>query len=153
MENKKKLQFKNVSPNPDPTYANPGDSGFDLRAWLVEGQITLKPLERRLIPTGLYFDIPHLTEIQFRPRSGCAYKMGLSLVNTPSTIDEKFIGECKLLVINLSNEDIIIEHGDRIAQGVLCPVFNSYGTDLVKVDIIEKESERGSGGFGSTGLK
>ena len=151
------LKIKNVSTNLDPSYANPGDSGFDLRAWF-EGMnktmsITLKPLERMLIHTGLYLDIPKNYEIQVRPRSGCSNKLGLTVVNTPGTVDEPYVGEICIIAINLSNQNLQIVNGDRIAQAVLMPVSNSNLTKIVMVSEIIKETERGSSGFGDSGIK
>ena len=149
----KVLKFVNRSTNPDPCFAKHGDSGFDIRAWLVNEKdgITLKPLERKLINTGLYFDIPENTEIQIRPRSGLSVKKGLSIVNSPATIDEGYTGELGVVAINLSKEDILIRNGDKIAQGVLCPVFNSPLVNLKSVSSIDKITERGSGGYGHSG--
>lgn len=158
------LEFVNESNNEDPFYAHEGDSGFDLRAWIREDEdgvktdketglptITLKPLERRIIHTGLYFKLPRFTEIQCRPRSGCSYKDGLTLINCVGTIDEGFRGELCVLVVNLSDKKITIKSGERIAQAVLCPVYNSYLVNLVKTEIVKDDTERGSNGFGSTG--
>jgi dUTP pyrophosphatase len=154
MLQKAKLKIKNVSNNSNPEYAKPGDSGFDLRAWIEDGsQIIMKPLERRLIHTGLYFEIPDNYEIQVRSRSGLSLKQGLVCANSPGTIDLNFRNEGGLIMINLSNEDVIIENGDRIAQGVLCPVSNSYNTELIFVDEISTDTERSMGGFGHTGVK
>lgn len=160
----KKIKFVNKSPNPDPTYAHEGDSGFDLRAWITEEEstirnenneygIVLKPLERRLIHTGIYFELPKQTEVQVRPRSGCALKQGLSVVNTPGTVDSFYRNEVGIIAINLSNADINIYNGDRIAQAVLCPVYVKELTILEKVDEISKDTERGLKRFGSSGMK
>jgi dUTP pyrophosphatase len=152
----KRLNFVNKSPNENPTFADPGSSGIDLRAWISEeeaGVIILKPLERKLIHTGIYFDIPRGCEIQIRPRSGLAIKKGLTVINTPATIDESYTGECCVLLVNLSNEEILIYNNDRIAQAVLCPVYNGYKTDLIQISEITKETERGDKGFGHTGVK
>lgn len=160
------LKFVNKSPNKDPNFSHNGDSGFDLRAWIKEDEenvkfdeelnaltVTLKPLERRLIHTGLYFELPEYTEIQCRPRSGCSINEGLTLINCIGTVDENFRGEVCMLVVNLSNENIVISSGERIAQGVLCPVYNSYLTNLINVEGISDNTERGSSGYGSTGKK
>lgn len=161
------LKFVNKSNNPDPVYANDGDSGFDLRAWIdcEDGKglcgdsednqlyISLAPLERRMIHTGLYFELPKHTELQIRPRSGTSLKQGLTVLNTPSTIDEKYRGEVCVIVINLSNEFIKIHNGDRIAQAVLMPVYNFYLTSLEKVSEINENTGRGKNGFGSSGTK
>lgn len=158
------LSFINKSNNEDPYYKHDGDSGFDIRAWITEDEdgvkvdkesgvptITLKSLERRMIHTGLYFNLPQYTEIQCRPRSGCSIKEGLTVINTPGTIDQNYRGELCVLVINLSNKKITIKSGERIAQAVLCPVYNSYLVNLNKVTNIDENTERGSKGFGSTG--
>lgn len=161
------VKFVNKSPNEDPCYNKSGDSGFDLRAWLNDETkatiryaeevgkkyIIIAPLERVLIHTGLYFDIPGSTEIQVRARSGMALKRGLGVLNGPATIDSNYTGEVCIIAVNLSNSNITIEDGERIAQAVVCPVYNSRITELSKVESIEKETERGSDGFNSTGSK
>ncbi len=153
--NKQGLPFVNESNNPNPEYKHSGDSGFDLRADLEDkgGHIHLEPLERFMVPTGLYFDIPMNYEIQVRPRSGMAAKHGIGVLNSPGTVDSSYQGEVKVILVNLSNESFTINHGDRIAQAVLSPVFGSDMIELKKVDKIDKETTRGSGGFGSTGYK
>lgn len=143
------LGFINKSTNQDPEYIYEGDSGFDLRANL-QSPITLGPLEREMVPTGLYFQIPEGFEIQVRPRSGLAAKQGLSVLNTPGTVDQGYTGEVKVILVNLSNEKQIINHGDRIAQAVLCPVLTKRTATLTKVDDLS-QTDRGEGGFGSTG--
>lgn len=156
------IDFVNKSTNQNPKFADSGSSGFDLRAWITEenGGIEndkhdycyiLKPFERKLIHTGLYFDIPNSCEIQVRPRSGLALKKGLTVLNTPGTIDESYTGECCVILINLSNENVVVENGERIAQAVLCPVYNGYEVDLIEIKELTKETERGDGGFGHTG--
>ena len=149
---KNQLKIKNVSTNENPKYAKEGDRGFDLRAWLNE-PVTLKPLERRLIPTGLYFELPENFEAQIRSRSGCSLKQGLVCLNAPGTIDLCYRNEVGLIMCNLSNDLITIENGDRIAQAVLCPVSNSKKTELIFVDEISTNTERGLGGFGHSGIK
>lgn len=146
------LKFQNSSDNLDPVYAKKSDSGFDLRAFIDE-PITLKPLERTIIPTGLYFEIPEGFEIQIRPRSGLAAKHGITVLNTPGTIDCEYRGEIKIILVNLSSEPFIIENGERIAQAVFNSVINSTLTDLIKIDKISQDTDRASGGFGSTGTK
>ncbi len=130
-----------------PAYETSLASGFDVRAQLSE-PITLKPGERSLVPTGLSFEIPPGFEIQARPRSGLAIKKGLGLVNSPGTIDADYRGEVKIILINLGQEAVTIESGERIAQLVLCPVIQA------KLVLSEELSDthRGSGGFGSTGV-
>ena len=158
------LEYLNESPNEDPIFAHEGDSGFDIRAWIKEDDegakldkdsnkltITMKPLERRMFHTGLYFKLPEFTEIQCRPRSGCSIRDGLTIINSPGTIDENFRGELCVLAINLSDKKLTIKSGERIAQGVLCPVYNSYLTILKKVDVKSHDYERGINGYGSTG--
>ena len=143
------LGFINKSTNQDPEYIYEGDSGFDLRANL-QSPITLGPLEREKVPTGLYFQIPEGFEIQVRPRSGLAAKQGLSVLNTPGTVDQGYTGEVKVILVNLSNEKQLINHGDRIAQAVLCPVLTKRTATLTKVNDLS-QTDRGEGGFGSTG--
>lgn len=151
-ESKKiKLQIKyiNKSNNKNPVYAKEGDSGFDLRA---NEDGTLGPLERKLVGTGLYFELPDGYELQVRPRSGLAYKNGITVLNTPGTVDTGYRGEIKVLLVNISNETFTWEKGERIAQGVITHRVSSDYGDLIEVMEIN-ESERGEGGFGSTGTK
>jgi dUTP pyrophosphatase len=145
----KKIEIKyiNESSNKNPVYAKVGDSGFDLRA--NEGG-TLKPLERTLVGTGLYFELPDGYDLQIRPRSGMAYKNGITVLNTPGTVDTGYRGEIKVLLVNISNEDFTWEKGERIAQGVIAHRISSDLGDLIEVTELT-ETERGSGGFGSTG--
>jgi dUTP pyrophosphatase len=140
------VKIVNTSRNPLPEYATEGSSGLDLRA-SVEGQVELKPLERRLIPTGLFIELPAGYEAQVRPRSGLAVKQGLTCLNSPGTVDSDYRGEIKILLINLSGELQIIHHGDRIAQMVIQKV------EKIKWEEVEvlSESGRNVGGFGSTG--
>lgn len=130
-----------------PKYETALASGFDIRAQL-EKTIVLKPGERALIPTGLSFEIQAGYELQARPRSGLAIKKGISLVNTPGTIDADYRGEVKIIVINLGQEEVEIADQERIAQLVLCPVIQAH------FELVEDLSttDRGAGGFGSTGL-
>jgi dUTP pyrophosphatase len=146
-----KLQIKyiNKSNNKNPVYAKEGDSGFDLRA---NEDGTLGPLERKLVGTGLYFELPDGYELQVRPRSGLAYKNGVTVLNTPGTVDTGYRGEIKVLLVNISNETFTWEKGERIAQGVITHRVSSDYGDLIEVMEIN-ESERGEGGFGSTGTK
>ena len=130
-----------------PRYETIGASGFDVRAQL-EQPITLAPGQRFLVPTGLSLEIPIGYEIQVRPRSGLAIKQGVSLVNTPGTIDADYRGEVKVIVINLGQEPVTINDQDRIAQFVLCPVVQAQ---FVLADSLT-ETVRGAGGFGSTGV-
>jgi len=142
-------KFTNSSDNSDPEYSKVGDSGFDLRAYLKES-VTLKPLERKLIPTGLKFELPPNTELQVRPRSGMALKHGISVLNTPGTVDEGYRGDVGVIAVNLSNEDYTIEPGERIAQGVIMNVIGQNISTLTKTNSLT-DTERGDGGFGSTG--
>jgi dUTP pyrophosphatase len=144
------LTFINESSNQDPTYIYEGDSGFDLRANLNE-DLTLLPLERFMVPTGLKFGIPNGYEIQVRPRSGLAAKQGLCVLNTPGTVDQGYTGEVKVILVNLSNDETTISHGDRIAQAVVCPVLTKKTLTLTKTTNLSM-TDRGSGGFGSTGV-
>ena len=147
--NKITIKFINKSDNKNPVYAKIGDSGFDLRA--NEGG-SLKPLERKLVGTGLYFELPDGYELQIRPRSGLAYKNGVTVLNSPGTVDTGYRGEIKVLLVNISNEDFAWDKGERIAQGVVSHRISSDFGNLIEVKEISN-SERGSGGFGSTGTK
>ena len=142
-------KFINNSNNPDPTYAKEGDSGFDLRAYISE-PVTLKPLERKLIPTGLKFELSPNTELQVRPRSGMALKHGISVLNTPGTVDEGYRGDVGIIAVNLSNEDYTIQPGERIAQAVIMNVIGHRVSNLEKVETLT-ETERGDTGYGSSG--
>jgi len=143
-----KIKVLNVSQNNQPEYATEGSSGMDIRAFL-ESPVTLQPLERKLIPTGLFIELPNGYEAQIRPRSGLALKQGITCLNTPGTIDSDYRGEIKVLLINLSNEAQAINNNDRIAQMVICVVERA---ELVAVKELE-ETIRGAGGFGHTGLQ
>lgn len=136
----------NNSNNPLPSYETPGSAGLDLRAYLEE-QLTLKPLQRVLIPTGLFIQLPEGFEAQIRPRSGLALNKGLTLVNTPGTIDSDYRGELKIIMINLSDSEQIIQSGDRIAQMVIAAYTSIQLNTVLNLD----ETIRGEGGFGSTG--
>ncbi len=129
-----------------PDYATPSSAGLDLRA-AVEGSITLMPGERRLIPTGLILEIPEGYEGQVRPRSGLAVKHGITVLNSPGTIDADYRGEVKVILINLGDEPFILKRGERIAQLVIAPITRAT---LVEVEEITATA-RGEGGFGSTG--
>ena len=131
-----------------PAYATPQSAGMDLRANLSE-PITLHPMERRLIPTGLHIALPEGYEAQVRPRSGLALKHGLTVLNTPGTIDADYRGEIGVVIINLSQEDFVINDGERIAQMVIAR--HEQG-DLVVVEELD-QTERGEGGYGHTGVK
>jgi dUTP pyrophosphatase len=140
------INIINRSNNPLPAYATSGSAGMDIRANIL-APIELKPLERQLIPTGLFVQLPENYEIQIRPRSGLAFKQGITCLNTPGTIDSDYRGEIKVLLINLSNEIQVINNSDRIAQMVFAKTEN---IELIAVDVIN-ETERGEGGFGHTG--
>ena len=131
-----------------PAYATPQSAGMDLRANLSE-PITLHPMERRLIPTGLHIALPEGYEAQVRPRSGLALKHGLTVLNTPGTIDADYRGEIGVVLINLSQEDFVINDGERIAQMVIA---KHEQPTLVQVEVLD-ETERGAGGFGHSGVK
>jgi dUTP pyrophosphatase len=131
-----------------PELQTPGAAGLDVQAALaVSEELLLKPLERALVPTGLALQIPHGFEVQIRPRSGLAFKHGVTVLNSPGTIDADYRGEIKVLLINLGSEPFVINRGLRIAQMVVAPVTQ---VELVEVAQLEK-SDRGAGGFGSTG--
>ncbi len=130
-----------------PLYATPQAAGADIRAFLPKGSIILEPLERVAIPTGFAMALPEGYEAQIRPRSGLAIKSGITVVNSPGTIDSDYRGEVKILLINLSSESVTIQHGDRIAQMVIAPVVTAQ---FEKVAVLQ-ETKRGAGGFGSTG--
>jgi dUTP pyrophosphatase len=138
----------NRSSNPLPHYATSGSAGMDLRA-NIEAPITLQPMERQLIPTGLYIALPEGAEAQIRPRSGLAIKKGITMLNTPGTIDSDYRGEIKVIAINLSQESQVIEPGERIAQMVISRYENIQWQQVEEL----VETTRGEGGFGHTGLK
>ena len=131
-----------------PSYASKYASGFDIRAQLDQ-KLCLVPLQRVLVPTGLIFEIPQGFELQVRPRSGWALKKGLTLMNSPGTIDSDYRGELKVILVNFGKEDIFIEDQDRIAQVVLCPVYQAQFSQVNQVG----SSVRGGSGFGSTGVR
>lgn len=144
------LQIKilNNSGNKLPAYATDGSSGMDLRAWITD-PVSLMPLERKLIPTGLFIEIPLGYEAQVRPRSGLALKQGITCLNTPGTIDSDYRGEIKVLLINLSNQEQVINNNDRIAQMVICKIEKAGLTEVKELE----NTVRGDGGFGHTGIK
>lgn len=142
------VKIVNNSTNPLPEYSTGNSAGMDLRANLAQAVI-LKPLERKLIPTGLYIELPEGYEAQIRPRSGLAIKKGISVLNTPGTIDADYRGELGIILVNLSNETFVVEHGERICQMVINKVES---ISWKQVDVLE-DSERGKGGFGHTGTK
>ena len=140
------IKIINHSTNPLPEYATIGSSGMDIRAYL-DTQQTLQPFERVLIPTGLFIELPEGFEAQIRPRSGLAIKQGITCLNTPGTIDADYRGEIKIILINLSQEEQVIHHGDRIAQMVIQKVEKGIWTQAEELQI----TERNTGGFGHTG--
>jgi dUTP pyrophosphatase len=146
---KLKLEYTNESNNKEPEYAYESDSGFDLRS---TEDLWIQANDRKLIPTGLRFDIPDGYEIQVRSKSGLALKQGLMILNSPGTVDSGYQGEVKVIMFNTTNERIKIEKGQKIAQAVLCPVVNGKWVNLIKVEEIG-EKDRNNQGFGSTGLK
>jgi dUTP pyrophosphatase len=140
------VQIVNKSPHPLPEYQTTGSAGMDIRAWLPQN-ITLQAGERRLIPTGLYLALPEGYEAQIRPRSGLAIKRGLTMVNTPGTIDSDYRGEVMVALINLSNEPQVIGDGERIAQMIIAKYERIEWTAALTLE----ETDRGAGGFGSSG--
>ena len=140
------VKIINQSPNPLPAYATAGSSGMDVRAHL-DVPVVLKPFERSLLPTGLFIELPENYEVQIRPRSGLAIKQGITCLNSPGTIDADYRGEIKIILINLSGEDQVINPGDRIAQMVIQKVEKCTWR---RVEILEV-TERNKGGFGHTG--
>ena len=125
------IKYQNNSTNIDLSYKYLDDSGMDLRANLEE-PMTIKSLERALVPTGIHFELPESLEIQVRPRSGLAIKSGITVLNTPGTVDRGYNGEIKIILMNLSKDDFVINHGDRIAQAVVSPVISGKLDRLVK---------------------
>ncbi len=143
-----KIRIVNKSRHPLPAYETPASAGMDLRAF-IPGEIVLKPLERALVPTGLFIELPVGFEAQVRPRSGLAIKKGVTVLNTPGTIDADYRGEIKVILVNLSNEDFVVNDGERIAQMIIA---SHEQAEWIQVDELEQTS-RGAGGFGSTGHK
>lgn len=141
-----KIKIINKSHHPLPQYATPQSAGLDLRAYL-SAPITLKPLERMLVSTGLSLELPDGYEAQIRPRSGLAAKYGITVLNSPGTIDADYRGEIKVILINLSHEDFVINDGERICQMVIAPYTQ---VELINVEELS-DTERGDGGFGHTG--
>ena len=140
------VKIVNASSNPLPAYATDGSAGMDIRANLAEA-IMLQPLQRSLVPTGLFIELPQGYEAQVRPRSGLAINHGITCLNSPGTIDSDYRGEVKVVLINLSNEAQQIKHGDRIAQMVVCKAEQAH------LQLVQglNETMRGEGGFGHTG--
>lgn len=146
--NMMKVQIINRGHQPLPVYATPQSAGMDLRANIDES-IVLHPMERRLVPTGLFMALPAGFEAQIRPRSGLALKHGITVLNTPGTIDADYRGEIMVLLINFSQTDFVINDGERIAQMVIAKHENA---EFIEVETLD-ETERGAGGYGHTGVK
>lgn len=143
------VKVVNKSDNPMPFYETVNAAGMDLRAYLPDDHIVIKSMQRVLVPTGLFMEIPEGYEGQVRPRSGLAIKHGITVLNSPGTIDADYRGEVKIILINLSDTDFVIENGDRIAQMVFAKCEQM---EMLNVDVLG-ETERGTGGFGHTGSK
>ncbi|MHB9147011.1 MAG: dUTP diphosphatase [Candidatus Amoebophilus sp.] len=142
------VEIINQSHHPLPAYATEGASGLDIRAYIQES-ITLLPLQRRLVNTGLYMALPEGLEAQIRPRSGLAFKHGITVLNTPGTIDSDYRGEVKVLLINLSDQPFTIQDGERIAQLVIAPYIKISWSSVTSLST----TDRGAGGYGSTGVQ
>ncbi len=142
------VKIVNRSDNPLPEYSTSSSAGMDLRAKLDQ-DVSLKPLERKLIPTGLFIELPQGFEAQIRPRSGLALKKGISVLNTPGTIDADYRGEIGIILVNLSSEEFVVKNGERICQMVINKVESIHWKQVGSLE----ESIRGTGGFGHTGTK
>lgn len=143
-----KVNIINKGHQPLPAYATPQSAGMDIRANIDE-PVTLRPMERRLIPTGLYMALPEGFEAQIRPRSGLALKHGITVLNTPGTVDADYRGEIMVLLVNFSDKDFIVNDGERIAQMIIARHETAAFTEVEVLD----ETERGAGGYGHTGVK
>ncbi|MBL7694356.1 MAG: dUTP diphosphatase [Ferruginibacter sp.] len=143
-----RVKIINTSTNELPAYATSGSAGMDIRANLAS-PVVLQPLERQLIPTGLFIELPEGHEVQVRPRSGLAIKQGITCLNSPGTVDADYRGELKVILINLSNTVQTVRHGDRIAQMIIAQVERA---EFIEVEALN-ETARGNGGFGHTGVK
>ena len=141
------IKLINQSKNNSPNYATPGSAGMDLRANL-SSPVILQPMQRAMVPTGLFIELPEGYEAQVRPRSGLASKQGITCLNSPGTVDSDYRGEIKVILINLSDSEQIIQHSDRIAQMIIAKV------ERVKWELVQQlnETQRGEGGFGHTGI-
>ena len=142
------VKIINKSHHPLPQYATPQSAGMDLRA-NIDSPVTLRPMERRLIPTGLFIALPAGYEAQVRPRSGLALKHGITVLNTPGTIDADYRGEVMVLLVNLSDKDFVVEDGERVAQMVVARHEQGQWVEVEELDA----TERGAGGYGHTGVK
>lgn len=143
-----KIKVVNTGCQPLPAYATSQSAGMDLRA-NIESPITLHPMERTLVPTGIHIELPEGYEAQVRPRSGLALKHGITVLNTPGTIDSDYRGELKVLLVNLSNDDFVVNAGERVAQMVIARHETATWEEVEVLD----ETERGEGGYGHTGVK
>lgn len=143
-----KIKVVNTGCQPLPAYATSQSAGMDLRA-NIESPITLHPMERTLVPTGIRIELPEGYEAQVRPRSGLALKHGITVLNTPGTIDSDYRGELKVLLVNLSNDDFVVNAGERVAQMVIARHETATWEEVEALD----ETERGEGGYGHTGVK
>lgn len=143
-----KIKVINKGRHPLPQYATPQSAGMDLRA-NIPAPVTLRPMERRLIPTGLFIALPAGYEAQVRPRSGLALKHGITVLNTPGTIDADYRGEVMVLLVNLSDKDFVVEDGERVAQMVVARHEQGQWVEVEELDA----TERGAGGYGHTGVK
>ncbi len=143
-----KIKVVNTGCQPLPAYATSQSAGMDLRA-NIESPITLHPMERTLVPTGIRIELPEGYEAQVRPRSGLALKHGITVLNTPGTIDSDYRGELKVLLVNLSNDDFVVNAGERVAQMVIAQHETATWEEVEVLD----ETERGEGGYGHTGVK
>ena len=141
------IKIKNHSDNSVPHYATPGSAGMDIRANL-SSPVTFKPLQRHMVPTGLFIELPDGYEAQVRPRSGLANKQGITCLNSPGTVDSDYRGEIKVILINLSDAEQIINHGDRIAQMIICKVEKVKWQEVAHLN----ETLRGENGFGHSGI-
>lgn len=141
-----RIKIVNQSDHPFPSYATSGSAGMDLRANLAE-TLLLQPMERRMIPTGIFIELPPGYEAQVRPRSGLANKQGITCLNSPGTVDSDYRGEIKVILINLSEQEQLIKHGDRIAQMVVAKVERAVWHPVQQLN----DTTRGEGGFGHTG--
>lgn len=149
------IKYMNESNYKNPSYETGGSAGFDFRANISESLVI--PGKRSdnnitIVPTGLFFELPKNVELQVRPRSGLAAKHGITVLNSPGTVDSDYRGEVKVILINHKSEDFTINPGDRIAQGVLSTVINKTNSELTEVNNLS-DTDRGDGGFGSTGVK
>lgn len=144
-----KLRIINKSHHQLPQYATDFSAGMDIRAYLPEGNVVLKPLERALIKTGLFIELAEGYEAQIRPRSGLALKKGITVLNSPGTIDADYRGEIGVVLVNLSNQDFVVEDGERVAQMVIA---KHERVDWEEVEVLS-DTVRGEGGFGHTGIK